>query len=240
MNAAAASHDTHDQAAWRDFFAYNPASRHRYRLMATLVEPLSFGEVLDVGCGDGSLLGALRRRYGCKVFGVDRFESPGIEERLDGFYLMDIARDPPPRAFELVVCSEVLEHVEDDGMALANLRRACTGNLLLTVPLGAIRVTDRHMGHRRHYQLGPLVELVTGAGFDVVRAMAWGLPFMSIYKWGLDRAPGPVMRGFARASYTPAQKALCHLLWALFFLNTSLGGPQGIVLARPRSPVTVL
>src|SRR5438128_992258 len=139
---------------WVDFFTYNPASRHRRQIMMDLLAPLSFQSVLDVGCGDGSLLGLLRDRFGCQVYGLESDDSPAQTRiPLDGYYQMDISRRRPERAFDIVIASEVLEHIPDHENALRNIRAVCGRNLLITVPSGSVRATDRHMGHVRHYSL---------------------------------------------------------------------------------------
>lgn len=230
--------DTTRQSEWLDFFAYNPASRHRQRLILKLLSSVSFRSVLDIGCGDGSLLFTLRDRFGCAISGLDRRSDAVALSRghLEHYYDMDICREQPQGSFDLVTCTEVLEHLTDDRAALRHIAQICAGHVLLTVPGGAVRETDRRMGHLRHYTPSALLDLVTGCGLHPVKSVAWGFPFHSAYKWTQDLAPGAMMRGFGRARYGPGQKALCQLLHGLFYLNSSRTGQQLLMLASSTVP----
>ena len=49
--------------AWRDMQRYAPAPRYRRRKALRELSRLSFNSVLDVGCGEGSLLQMVARAY---------------------------------------------------------------------------------------------------------------------------------------------------------------------------------
>ncbi|MSQ28408.1 MAG: class I SAM-dependent methyltransferase [Dehalococcoidia bacterium] len=97
--------------------------------------------VLDAGCGEGFVLrhlaGALS---GIALYGVDaRFDAlawargrgPGGTVWVTG----DAGRLPfPDRSFPVVLCLEVLEHLERPWDALEELRRVCSGTLIVSVP----------------------------------------------------------------------------------------------------------
>lgn len=223
---------------WDDFFVHNPASRWRRRIVLGLLEGLEFGSVLDVGCGDGSLAVFLKERFGRPTYGLEAdTDRPRLADRLDGFYPMSIAAARPDRTFDLVVATEVLEHIPDDAAALRNIRAVCAKHLLVTVPAGTVRATDRHMGHVRHYDLAGLEAKVRAAGFEVTAAFAWGFPFHSLYKAAQDLVPGAMISGFGSGRYGPAAKALCAALTALFALNRRGAGCQLFLLARvPSGP----
>ena len=101
--------------------------------------------VIDVGCGDGVFIHFCARQ-GAEVIYIDRSEAAlaktsakiagsaarahhGILSECDPIPLADGAGD-------LVICTEVLEHVPDPGAFLAELVRVARpgGRLLLTVP----------------------------------------------------------------------------------------------------------
>ncbi|MEQ8369797.1 MAG: class I SAM-dependent methyltransferase [Alphaproteobacteria bacterium] len=75
-------------------------------------------------------------------------------------------------AFDLVVCTEVVEHIKDDRQAIGELWRIVRpgGWLLLTVP-GTYYWPDyeRLIGHFRHYTGPGLDALLTAAGFTIDR-----------------------------------------------------------------------
>lgn len=100
------------------------------------------GEVLEVGCGEGHL-SAILARDGRRVRGVDI--SPSVIEqarsnpdnrahgaRFEVASVYDLS--PDTDGAELVVCCEVLEHLEDPDAALAVLARLARPHLLVSVP----------------------------------------------------------------------------------------------------------
>lgn len=92
--------------------------------------------VLDIGCGGQPFRGALEAS-GYSYVSLDTQAQPGIVTD----YLAPIDGDPPdelfaePR-FDLVLCTEVLEHVGDWEGAFANMRRVLApgGRLIITCP----------------------------------------------------------------------------------------------------------
>lgn len=99
-------------------------------------------EVLEVGCGEGHL-SAILARDGRRVRGVDISPSVieqarahpdnqahGAQFELASVYDLTADRD----GAELVVCCEVLEHLEDPEAALEVLARLARPHLLVSVP----------------------------------------------------------------------------------------------------------
>lgn len=95
--------------------------------------------ILDAGCGEGFAMRA--------VFGSARAELVGLDGSLGavqvagalnptrGFTAGDLYALPfPDRSFDLVVCMEVLEHLDDPERGLRELVRVSAGWLLLSVP----------------------------------------------------------------------------------------------------------
>ncbi|PCI37561.1 MAG: hypothetical protein COB53_06180 [Elusimicrobia bacterium] len=218
---------------WNDFFIYNPASRQRREILAGIVETLDFDSVLDVGCGDGSLALYLKDRFGKKTYGLEYdSDQPRLADQMDSYFNMNIAEEKPDQIFDLVIATEVLEHIPDDAAALKNIRSVCGKHLFITVPAGAIRRTDQHMGHIRHYSLSDLKQKVEAAGFKVTRAFAWGFPFHSLYKAAQDWVPGAMIEGFGSGKYGLLAKGICHMLYALFTINSKSNGCQLFLLAE--------
>lgn len=77
-------------------------------------------------------------------------------------------------SFDLVLATDVVEHVEDDAGALREIVRVLRpgGTLLLTVPAFNLLwgLQDRVSKHKRRYRLKPLAEQLTVAGLRVQHA----------------------------------------------------------------------
>jgi SAM-dependent methyltransferase len=81
--------------------------------------------------------------------------------------------------FDLICAFDVIEHVDDDERALAELARvAAPGAALITsVPLHPAQWTgfDEFVGHRRRYEPGELTEKLARHGFTIERSAVFGM-----------------------------------------------------------------
>lgn len=152
--------------------------------------------VLDVGCSDGQF-GALVRREGHQVFGVDLVKHERIGERLDGFVEADLNRGLPDEAgtgYGAIVAADVLEHTIDPARLLAEMteRLAPDGRILISVPnfahwyprirvlLGRFDYDERGLldqGHVRFFTRRSLERLIRASGLRIVRRETVGSPF---------------------------------------------------------------
>ncbi|MCB0881609.1 MAG: class I SAM-dependent methyltransferase [Thermoleophilia bacterium] len=186
-----------DEHAWGDSTEmFGP--RHAFReslLLREIDRRATPGrDALDAGAGAGSMSRALAAR-GYRVTAVDGSE--GFAEHLGA--VLGAASGGPHRAVrgdmtalpvddasaDLVVCAEVLEHLDDDVGAARELRRACRPGALVvvSVPAGPFRYdwTDRWAGHRRRYTPEGLEALLADAGLVSVDVYAWGFPVTGLY-----------------------------------------------------------
>ena len=100
---------------------------------------------LEVGCGEGELTIRVARATSARIRAFDissevvreaeeRISKAGVAERVslrtDSIYALETARD----SADLVVCCEVLEHLDDPETAVAKLASVCTGHLIASVP----------------------------------------------------------------------------------------------------------
>lgn len=152
--------------------------------------------------------------------------------------------------FDLITCSEVVEHIADDCLAVERIARllAPGGTLVLTVPGGKMSRFDKSIGHHRHYSAKRLRDLAEHSDLDSVDVLAWGFPFQNAYR-SLVRAvsrvslrrPGSTAsaasdRGGARMSavLSAGYASLGRALTPLFYLNRNYWGEQMLLVARKR------
>jgi SAM-dependent methyltransferase len=90
--------------------------------------------------------------------------------------------------FDLVCAFDIVEHVDDDNLALSELSRVCApgGAFLLSVPLHPSRWTafDEFVGHRRRYEPARLLAKLGEHGFAVESSAVYGMQPES--SWLLD------------------------------------------------------
>jgi SAM-dependent methyltransferase len=148
--------------------------------MADVIRPLCGKRVLEIGSGTGNLTRQLvpRDRYVASdinplyvsTLGALRPDRP----YLDVQHCDVTRRDTFPKGgadFDTVICLNVLEHVEDDAGALANIRTVLRpgGRALVLVPRGPglMGTLDEVLGHKRRYTPETLTAVASAAGFTV-------------------------------------------------------------------------
>lgn len=227
-------------AQWDDAHRFSPAPRHRRRLLLNLIAKLNFKDCLDAGCAQLYLLQDVVRRHGVAGYGCDISDQVIASNRklapACDFITLDLSCEvwPQGHQFDLVICSEVLEHIPDWQAALSNLARMSRKYLLITVPSGEVRHIDRLVGHHYHFQGQELVTELTKLGFSIMHIRRWGFPFHSLYKILINGiAPEQIYESFALAPYGYFRRLLCNALYLLFYLNGFINsGSQLILLAH--------
>jgi SAM-dependent methyltransferase len=146
-----------------------------YRARADLLEAAlgdflgSPDRMLDVGSADGPSVAWMRTEGQRVTVDVDpRGLAPG-----DGVCASALALPFPDATFDVVGAFDVVEHLEPESAALAELGRVVVpgGWLLLSVPAYQWAWTDHDVraGHHRRYTRPRLRAAVEASGFDVRR-----------------------------------------------------------------------
>ena len=128
--------------------------------------------ILDAGCGTGANLREYERLG--EVTGVDPFpEAIELcrERGLDNVVQARAEKLPfEPGSFELLFATDVIEHLDDDIVALRELRRVAAGGarLVLTVPAYGWLWSDHDVSvhHRRRYTVERLRQSVRAGGWE--------------------------------------------------------------------------
>jgi SAM-dependent methyltransferase len=222
----------------------------RRRLTASLI-PFEGRTLLDFGCGNGAqtvaLAGAQRRFIAVDIDLADLTILRTATGPADAIFpvLYDGSDLPLPEgSVDAVVCYEVLEHVPDEAVALAEIRRVLkpSGDFVLTVPnkwwifethgaalplLPWNRVPffswlpdplHRRFAYARIYRKEDIVRLVTSHGFSVHAVLYVTAPMDVLGKsWLADvlRA-GPFSRDSTR----------CTLMATAILLHCRKGGER--------------
>ena len=185
---------------WGESEIRGPVHLFRERLIMRLFRPrLARGRVLDAGCGSGSLVIELGAA-GYQVEGVE-FSRDFVRmtnEKLTRRGWSDRVRvregsvtdlDFEEKAFDGLICGEVLEHVTaeqgGDESAVAGFYRVLKpgGLCVVSVPLNPKLWdhSDEWAGHVRRYSRRALVDLFENRGFTVEKTVVWGFPLGRIY-----------------------------------------------------------
>ena len=174
----------YDSRVIRDFFD-NIAHR--------IVQDIRPRTVLDAGCALGFLVGSLRRR-GVEASGLDISEYAIDNTDPDGraFCRIGSVLEPFPAHYDLVVCQEVLEHLQPDEAerAVANLCRHADDVLFSSTPYDFKEAT--------HFNTQPAEYWASlFARHDFYRDVDFDVSFIAPWAARFRRAGGPAPRAVA-------------------------------------------
>lgn len=185
--------------------------------------------LLEVGCGTGQVLDSIHAsRPNQRLVGTE-IHARGLEfsrQRLPEteFLQVDARAIPFAEEFDVVCAFDVIEHLDEDAMVLAQMYQACRpgGGILVTVPqhrwLWSYKDDFAH--HKRRYSRMELIEKVNQAGFRVMTTTSFVsllLPLMYISRLR-ERAP---------AQFEPKREldiapTLNHVFYALMCCEAAL------------------
>lgn len=110
--------------------------------------------ILDVGCGNGELMEMLNRDRVWKVDGIDAYAIDAGLARTTGVYskvlvgdIRDVKKYVKGKKYDIVFCSQVLEHLEKkDALKLIGDLEKIGNKIVLATPLGFLEKDEPYMG----------------------------------------------------------------------------------------------
>lgn len=203
---------------------------------------------LEIGCGTGENLRAIGERFPYARLCASEPSLHALElARLKSnaqFLQMDARAIPFKDAFDVIGAFDVIEHIEEDTLVLAEMHRACSsdGGIVLTVPQHPAlwSHTDELARHKRRYTRGALLRKVMAAGFRpvyVTSFMSLLLPAMALSRLMQRRSrsatgvdDGFRIGGFLNRVFSEACELERHLL--RLGLNFPAGGSLLLVASK--------
>lgn len=215
-------------------------------VLRTRVGP--FRRFLEVGCGTGFVLQAVRGAFPRAELSASEYFAEGLlhaRERVPDarFLQLDVRAMQDADAWDVIGAFDVIEHIAEDELVLANLARALLpgGWLLVTVPQHPWlwSAVDERACHQRRYTRGELLGKVHATGLRVAYVTSFVSLLVPLMWWSRrQRRDGaaPPRSEFAIPGWL--NRAL-GLVMALEFglLRLGLRLPVGgslLVLARKR------
>ncbi|MEW5857914.1 MAG: class I SAM-dependent methyltransferase [Cyanobacteriota bacterium] len=134
--------------------------------------------LLEIGCGTGFVLSGIEKAfprltlYGSEIFSTGlAFAAQRLSKA--ELFQMDACKIPFEREFDIIGAFDVLEHIKEDRIVLAEMYRATKagGGIILTVPQHPWlwSQADDYAHHVRRYRAQELKTKVQRAGFKIVR-----------------------------------------------------------------------
>lgn len=176
---------------YKKHFSSNPLQRwlmkQFYQTLTKLIQDLKIKSVLDAGCAEGFGLNVIKNKQSVKkLAGLDQsVESITLGNKLHPFIEFtkgDIYRMPyKDGQFEMVMCLEVLEHLEKPKKALKEIMRVSKKYCLLSVPNEPwFRLANLLRGknisrwgndieHIQHWSKKQFIHVITQAGYKIIK-----------------------------------------------------------------------
>ncbi len=159
-----------------------------------LLQKVQPKNILDAGCGEGVTLAKLKEKnIGKTLEGIDNFktainigkkEHPDLTLKLGSIYELPYKDN----SFDTIICTEVLEHLDNPTKALQELKRVSSRHILLSVPNEPwfmmanflrgknIKRWGNHPEHINHWSTNSFKKFVEKEGLkveEVRRPFAW-------------------------------------------------------------------
>lgn len=162
-----------------------------YRELIKLLKPYlnKAHNILDIGSGVGTIDFYLASK-GKKVTGIEISENAvevakanaklfKLDKKIE-FIKAEFPKKIKNKNYDLVLFSEVIEHLENDEKAISDIWKVLKPNglLVITTPsknaplsrLGLLSKFDKEVGHLRRYTLKELAILVEKNGFEIIKS----------------------------------------------------------------------
>lgn len=235
---------------WLAVQRVGPLTHTRFRLMLQEFphEMPPGTRVLDAGCGTGNFLRTLQQRYPlAELQGIEFSQSaatyadPSVAPLIAIGDVMMVAPSLPQASYDVIVCSEVLEHVDDPGEVLSALTRLARpgAKFIFTVPAGMCHwsAQDDEAHHRRRFEIDEFAELLERQGLICESLYTWGGPIA----WAYNRAINVI--GPNRAAHAGSSRfgqLVASLLTLAMRMDDVFKGRRGFqLIASARNPAPV-
>lgn len=190
----------------RKYQSSNPLKRLFVSRMQKLIVELAVGccgcsgtvRILDAGCGEGINAALLEKHLpGARIVLFDASEKAlayarGLCSKKCSIQCGSILELPfPADVFDLVLCTEVLEHIEQPSAALSELLRVASGSVLISVPCEPWFQAGNLLSLHHVKRLGDPPDHVnhwTSKGFQhwiIQHSDGWKATFYHSFPWSL-------------------------------------------------------
>lgn len=152
--------------------------KSKAKLVQVLFEKLnltSIPNILDIGCGAGEIVSVLKRFGGLWVNDVNKSALMRVNLPENHKLLGDFSKLSVSKKFDVITMLDVLEHIEDDRLAIKKAKALLNpgGFLVVTVPALSVLFSghDRFLKHFRRYDHQVLKRLL--GDFNIIYSSYW-------------------------------------------------------------------
>lgn len=150
---------------------------------------LFINNFLEIGFGSGDMIKSISKFFKTGQ-GIDSsLEAINVAKKnvLNpniSFKQSNFLEDKIENKYQMIIALEVLEHIENDKLALEKIYKMLEdkGQFIMSVPAHQSKwsVLDRWAGHYRRYEKKELISLCESLGFKVIKFYNYGFPLLNI------------------------------------------------------------
>ncbi|EKD66186.1 MAG: methyltransferase [uncultured bacterium (gcode 4)] len=169
---------------------YHPSVRFRNYLILNTLNNIKFNNILDVWCWDWKLLKLIWDNFSnIKLSWIDIADiriwlNKQKNNEID-FFVWDIWWEKLElnNKFDLVICSEVIEHIENWQNVIKNLCKLSDVYIILTTQSWKRYKSDINIWHLKHFELDELGNEFNKYWFKIIQSYKRWRPFYDLQKW---------------------------------------------------------
>lgn len=151
-------------------------------------------KILDIGCSGGVLIDFLKKKGYSNVEGMETSKEARLICKKKKIKIHTTINHIKSNTYDIVIASDVLEHIKDSHKALKEWKRILKPYGLLIVFVPAYRFLwgwhDIYNEHKIRYTKGSLIEAFNKAGIIVLRSSYWNsmLLFPRVISTSMDNS----------------------------------------------------
>ena len=156
----------------------------RRAMIFELIEQLNIkkdSKILDIGCSGGHLIELLVANGFKNAYGIDKSMNAinlCKKKLIKNVYVMNAAKTKfNNEEFDVIIASDILEHIKNDMPALKEWNRILNpnGKLILFVPSFKFLWSkhDEMNHHYRRYSKSELIRILKKSNFEIIRSSYW-------------------------------------------------------------------
>jgi len=172
--------------------SFHPSVRLRNKFILSNLKKIWFDSIIDVWCWDWELLNRIKMHFSNKRYFWTDISDKVIERDKNNienieFFVSDIWDNKfnVNQGFDIVIASEVIEHIGNWQMVIKNLSKIINKNwyCILTTQSWKRYKSDINIWHLKHFQLNELENEFKKYWVIVVKSYKKWWPFYNMQKW---------------------------------------------------------
>lgn len=209
--------------------SFHPSVRLRNKFIMDSLFILDFNDIIDIWCWDGELIKKLKNIFPEKKYTWIDISDKIIEKNKSiyndvDFLVWDVWNSDfslkEDLKYDVVVCSEVIEHIPDWKTVIKNLAFLTKNNwyCILTTQSGKRYGSDINIWHLKHFDLIELENEFAIYWFEIVKSYKKWWPFYNLQKWLYEKIEGSA-KSIQKWNLTFFSKILFNITYYLFLIS---------------------